>query len=102
MGNKTFQEGVLKLCCRIPRGRVTTYKIIAKKNNVPGGARAVGRALHANPKLIKVPCHRVVKSDGSVGGYRCGTVQKMKLLESEGVKVSKGRIEDFNKLIFKF
>jgi len=102
MGSSGFQKRVLKLCSRVPKGRVTTYKIIANKVNVPGGARAVGQALHNNPKLVKIPCHRVVRSDGSIGGYRCGKTKKMKLLASEGVKVCKGRVEDFNKLIYKF
>lgn len=102
MANKNFQERVLGLCSRIPRGRVTTYKIIANKVDVPRGARAVGQALHTNPKLIKIPCHRVVRSDGTIGGYKFGKIKKMKLLASEGVKVCKGRVEDFNKLIHKF
>ena len=75
----------------IPRGRVATYAQIARLLNT--SPRAVGRLASANKLPIIVPCHRVIKSDGSVGGYSIGDVTiKSKLLEMEGVPVINGRV----------
>ncbi len=90
---KSFQEKVLFLAKKIPRGRVATYGEIARI--LKTSPRAVGQALHANPCPIKIPCHRVVKSDGSLGGYSGGIKKKIALLEQEGVKISKGKIVNF-------
>lgn len=83
---------------RIPQGKVSTYGDIARAAGCPGGARAVGRILNANPNPITVPCHRVVKSDGSIGGYAGGTIMKKKLLKKEGVACVSNRIERFEEL----
>lgn len=75
---------------RIPRGKVTTYKIIAKK---PGThPRAVGKMLNSNPRPVVVPCHRVVRSGGGIGGYIIGVKRKIWLLKKEGIKIEKGKI----------
>jgi len=87
---------------KIPRGKVTTYSEIARALGNRNLARAVGNALNRNPDLVSVPCHRVVRSDGSVGGYRLGAGKKIELLESEGVDVVDGRIKDFDKCFFFF
>lgn len=84
-----YQESVFDIVKRIPKGRVTTYKAIAEYLGT--SPRAVGQALKRNPKLIEVPCHRVVMSSGGLGGYVKGVNEKKKLLESEGVDVSKLR-----------
>ena len=81
-----FNEKVLKLTKRIPKGRVTTYKIIAEKLNTHA-YRAVGTALHNNKRPIIIPCHRVVNSDGFIGGYAKGINKKIKLLKKEGIKI---------------
>jgi methylated-DNA-[protein]-cysteine S-methyltransferase len=83
-----FQRRVLLAESGIPRGRVSTYGRIAAHLNVPGGARAVGGALGRNPFPIVVPCHRAVRSDGGLGGYRGGLAMKRALLEMEGVEIS--------------
>jgi len=85
----------------IPMGRVTTYGAIAKAMGFPRAARAVGNALGANMNPIVVPCHRVVRSDGELGGYSGGEgrVTKAKLLAREGVKVSAGKV-DLGKYLF--
>lgn len=90
----------------IPRGKVTTYRLIAKKLETKA-YRAVGNACRNNPYAPRVPCHRVVKSDGTIGGFAGKmsgkTVQnKVELLRKEGVKVKNGRIVDFEKVLFKF
>jgi O-6-methylguanine DNA methyltransferase len=64
-----FSERVWKLVGKIPKGKVTTYGGIAGRLGRPGAGRAVGQALKRNPHAPIVPCHRVVKSDGGLGGY---------------------------------
>lgn len=88
-----FQQRVLRAEHAIPRGRVSTYGRMAQHLEVPGGARAVGTALATNPFPILIPCHRTVRSDGSVGGYRGGSAMKRALLTMEGLEVSsEGRV----------
>jgi len=86
----------------IPRGRVTTYKELARYLGKPAAARAVGSACHRNPNAPRVPCHRVVKSDGRLGGYAGGLRRKISLLKSEGIKVKDGKVEDWPRKIYKF
>jgi len=69
---------------RIPRGEVRTYKQIAQAIGCPKAYRAVGNALNKNPDLKTIPCHRVVRSDGKIGGYRFGSSKKKTLLLREG------------------
>ncbi len=83
---RPFQRKVLLAEYGIPRGRVSTYGKIAKYIGVAGGSRAVGRALAENPFPIIIPCHRAVKSDGSIGGYQGGGEMKRSLLAMEGVE----------------
>jgi len=71
---------------KIPRGKVRTYKEIARIVGHPRAYRAVGSALNKNP-YRNVPCHRVVRTDGSIGGYANGTKKKIALLRKEGVKI---------------
>jgi len=98
-----FQQKVLDLVKKIPKGRVTTYKEIGKALHRRGQVyRAVGRALHDNKFPVKIPCHRVVYSNGKVGGYSRGVRKKIKLLRKECVEVKKGKIVDFKKKLFKF
>ena len=80
-----FSRRVLLAESRIPRGSVTTYGALARSIGRPGAARAVGRALSSNPFPIVIPCHRVVRSDGSLGGYQGGRRMKRALLRMEGV-----------------
>ncbi len=95
----SFQERCLKLVALIPEGRVSTYKAIAKALDTKA-YRAVGSAIGKNPNPITVPCHRVVKSDGGVGGYAFGVEKKIQLLQKEGVQVANDKIIDFEKLFF--
>jgi len=83
-----FQRRVFLADYRIPRGQVTTYGLLARYLGVPGGARAVGGALAHNPFPIVIPCHRVIASDGSLGGYQGGLAMKRWLLEMEGMPFS--------------
>ncbi len=88
-----FEEKVYLLTKKIPRGKVATYKKIAERVGNPRSYRAVGNALNKNPHLVKVPCHRVVKSTGLIGGYALGAERKRKLLEKEGVEVINGGVD---------
>ncbi|RPH51275.1 MAG: methylated-DNA--[protein]-cysteine S-methyltransferase [Desulfobacteraceae bacterium] len=82
-----FQQDVLRTEHGIPRGYVSTYKRIAEHLGKREGARAVGTALATNPFPIIIPCHRAIRSDGSLGGYQGGLEMKRKLLEMEGITV---------------
>jgi methylated-DNA-[protein]-cysteine S-methyltransferase len=82
---RPFQRRVLLAEFGIPRGYVSTYGRIARYLGVPGGARAVGNALARNPFPIVIPCHRALRSDGSIGGFQGGLAMKVRLLEMEGV-----------------
>jgi len=88
----TFSEKVWALTARIPRGRITTYAIIARALGTRA-YRAVGMALKRNPYAPAVPCHRVVGSDGSLTGFARGLARKKRLLEAEGVRVTRGRAD---------
>lgn len=81
-----FQQKVLRAEHAIPRGRVSTYNLIAKHLKNPNGARAVGTALATNPFPIIIPCHRVIRSDRALGGYQGGLKMKRTLLEMEGIE----------------
>lgn len=101
-----FEERVWHVMRRIPEGKVTTYALIAKRLNTKA-YRAVGNACRKNPYAPAVPCHRVVRSDGTIGGFGGKTSgktveRKTQLLRKENVKVKNGRIADFEKVLFKF
>jgi methylated-DNA-[protein]-cysteine S-methyltransferase len=80
----SFQKNVLGKLQTVPRGAVISYRGLGAALGSASSARAVGNALHNNPVPIYVPCHRVVSSDGRVGGYGGGVARKLHLLRSEG------------------
>jgi O-6-methylguanine DNA methyltransferase len=92
-----FSERVLRITARIPAGRVSTYGELAKALGGVRLSRAVGMALSKNLHLVEVPCHRVVHSDGRIGGYSNGVPEKVRLLAKEGAIVAGDRILDFEK-----
>ena len=94
-----FERRCYALLRQIPEGRVTTYKAIAEALGTKA-YRAVGRAMGNNPDPIIVPCHRVVASNGSLGGYTPGVDKKIALLESEGVRIEQGHVVDFKRLMW--
>jgi methylated-DNA-[protein]-cysteine S-methyltransferase len=96
-----FSAKVFNLLKKVPKGRVTTYKILAEEAGSPKAYMAVGSILHNNPCLIDVPCHRVICSSGNVGGYKLGKDYKIKLLKKEGIKIENEAI-DLDKHLFKF
>lgn len=98
----SFCRAVYRAASLVPVGRVTSYGAIARFLGKPGSARAVGNALHANPFAPKVPCHRVVKSDGTVGGFAGGANKKIALLRREGVICLNGRVLDWSQKYYSF
>lgn len=86
-GDTVFRQRVIEACRRIPYGRTATYADLARAAGRPGAARAVGSTMAGNRCPIVVPCHRVVRADGGLGGFSSpdGVKQKRRLLELEGV-----------------
>lgn len=80
-----FEKRVWRVLLTIPRGEVRTYAWVAREAGSPRATRAVGNALNKNPFAPAVPCHRVIRKDGSLGGYARGTKMKRSLLKREGV-----------------
>jgi O-6-methylguanine DNA methyltransferase len=89
---------VYHLLLKIPAGKVSTYGDLAKSLGSPLASRTIGRILGKNPNPIKVPCHRIVMSDGKLGGYTYGNDRKRELLEREGISFANGTVKDFNKV----
>ncbi len=101
-----FDEKVWDLMKKIPEGKVTTYKVLAEMMGSKA-YRAVGNACRRNPYAPKVPCHRVVKSDGSIGGFGGQTYgdqidKKIRMLKEEGIGIENGKIVNFETVLFEF
>ena len=91
------RQAVYDLVSDIPPGKVVTYGQLAILLGNSRAARGIGKVLNQNPRPIIVPCHRVVCSDGHVGGYMYGKNQKVSLLLKEGIPIDDDRIKDFEK-----
>ena len=98
----TFEQATLSTTKKIPKGLVSSYKEIAMAIGCPRASRAVGNALHKNPYAPVVPCHRVVKSNGELGGFGSGIKNKIKLLAAEGIKIKSNKIINFKKVFYKY
>ena len=83
-GVTPFTRAVLEATARVPYGSVATYRDVAVAAGNPAALRAVGNALHRNPVPVIVPCHRIVRSDATLGGYAGGLEAKRRLLALEG------------------
>ena len=80
---------------------ISTYAEIAKSLD-SNAYRAVGNAMAKNPHTIAVPCHRIIKSDGTLGGYALGISKKIQLLKKEGIKIKNNKVVDFESKLFRF
>jgi methylated-DNA-[protein]-cysteine S-methyltransferase len=102
MNPSEFDKKVLELTKRVPAGKVTTYGEIAKVLNTKA-YRAVGQALRRNPNPVEIPCHRIVSSDGRLGGYagKLNSRKKKELLIKEGIEIKNNRI-DLKKYMHRF
>ena len=96
-----FNDRCYKLIAQIPKGKISTYKIIAKSLNTKA-YRAVGNAMAKNPNPILVPCLRVVNSNGEIGGYALGVTMKINLLKKEGISIINRELIDFMNIMHKF
>ncbi len=85
----SFKEKALEVVSKIPKGKTMSYAEVARAAGSPKAYRAVGNIMHNNPDPAHIPCHRVIKSDGSAGGFASGTPKKIALLRKEDVKVKK-------------
>ena len=94
----SFKKRVYQMVREIPRRKTLTYKEIAKEAGSPRAWRAVGNILNKN-RNQKIPCHRVVKSDGKIGGYKNGTKKKISLLKQESLLIKNGAINTFSTIV---
>jgi len=101
MIKQTFSERCYEILRKVSKGRITTYKEIAKALNTKA-YRAVGNAMNKNPYAPEVPCHRVVSSDGNIGGFAHGTKKKIEMLKKEGIETKNDEIVDFEDKMFRF
>lgn len=121
MNKNSFSEKCYELLSKVPKGKITTYKSIAEALGTKA-YRAVGTAMNKNPYAPQVPCHRVINSNGEVGGFAerlcgrgknvksitrarsraSGTQTKIKLLKSEGIPISNNKVQDVEKYLYKF
>jgi methylated-DNA-[protein]-cysteine S-methyltransferase len=90
-------QSVYNLVSNIPLGKIATYGQLASSLGNPRAARGIGKILNKNPRPIIVPCHRVVRSDGHIGGYMYGKERKISLLLNEGIPIVNDLIKDFEK-----
>ncbi|MEK7519186.1 MAG: MGMT family protein [Patescibacteria group bacterium] len=86
-----FQKKVYEIVRKVPKGKTLSYREVAKLADRPRAWRAVGNILNKNCDS-KIPCHRIIRSDGEIGGYAHGEKRKIRLLKKEGVLIRKKRI----------
>jgi len=97
-----LEKKIYKKLLEVPEGKITTYGELAKAVGFTNGQRAVGKIMNKNPFPVLIPCHRVVKSDGKVGGYAYGENIKINILKKEGIKIKNGKIQDWEETIHQF
>ena len=97
-----IEEKIYRKLLEVPLGNVTTYGDLAKAINLKNGQRIVGQIMKKNQFPVIVPCHRVVKSDGTIGGYAYGIERKKYMLSKEGLEINNDKILNFKKNLFCF
>ena len=95
-----FQSECYEALKKVPKGKVITYAGLAREIGKPKAHRAVGNAMNKNPFAPKVPCHRVVKSNGELGGFADDINVKIKRLHEEGVDVLNNKVVNFKSILF--
>jgi len=98
----SLEKKIYKKLLQVPKGKITTYGELAKAVGMTNGQRAVGRIMNKNPYPVIIPCQRVIKSDGSVGGYAYGEKIKSNMLKKEGLEIKNGKVLDLEKIIHRF
>lgn len=97
-----FEKQVYAALKKVPRGKVTTYGRLAQAIGRKKAARAIGNAMNKNPYAPQVPCHRVVKSNGEIGGFAHGVQKKIAMLKKEGIAFEGDKIINFYDVLYQF
>ena len=97
-----LDKKIYKKLLEVPKGKITTYGELAKAVGLKNGQRAVGKIMNKNPYPVIIPCHRVVKSNGKIGGYAYGEEIKSDMLTREGIEIKNGKILDLENKIYRF
>lgn len=97
-----LEQRIYKKLLEVPKGKVTTYGELSKAVGIKNGQRYIGNVMNKNPYPAIVPCHRVVKSTGQIGGYAYGEHIKTKMLNDEGIQIKDGKILDWKNKIHRF
>jgi len=97
-----IDKKIYKKLLEVPKGKITTYGELAKAVGLKNGQRAVGKIMNKNPYPVIIPCHRVVKSNGKIGGYAYGEEIKSDMLTREGIEIKNGKILDLENKIYRF
>ncbi len=97
-----LDKKIYKKLLEVPKGKITTYGELARAVGLKNGQRTVGKIMNKNPYPVIIPCHRVVKSDGKIGGYAYGEEIKSDMLTREGIVIKNGKILDLENKIYRF
>ena len=97
-----IETKIYKKLLTVPHGKITTYKELSKSVGLENGQRLVGQIMKKNPFPVIIPCHRVIKSNGDIGGYLFGTNIKKNMLTKEGICIKKNKIDSFEDVFFTF
>ena len=98
----TLSTKVYTKLLQVPEGKVTTYGDLAKAVGLKNGQRVIGTIMKNNPFPVIIPCHRVVKFNGEIGGYAYGEKIKSNMLSKEGIIIKDGKILDFDRKKYSF
>jgi len=97
-----LEQKIYKKLLEVPKGQITTYGELSKAVGLINGQRYIGKIMNKNPYPVIIPCHRVVMSNGKIGGYAYGEHVKTKLLNDEGIQIKNGKIIDLKSRIYRF
>ncbi len=97
-----IEEKIYKKLLTVPHGKITTYNELSKSIGLENGQRLVGQIMKKNPLPAIIPCHRVIKSNGDIGGYLFGIDIKKNMLRKEGICITKNKIDNFEEVFFTF
>ena len=97
-----IEKKIYRKLLQVPSGKITTYKELARSVGLDNGQRVIGQIMKKNPFPVIIPCHRVVKSNGEIGGYAYGISIKKSMLVKEGISIKNNKIKNFQKTFFRF
>jgi len=97
-----MNKKIYKKLIQVPPGKITTYGELSRAIGFKNGQRVIGQIMKKNPFPVIIPCHRVVKSNGEVGGYAYGINIKKSMLVKEGILIKNNKIKNFQKTFFRF